>query len=928
MGYRVYDKVAQSYTSADAPSLPTLAGSNQFQLAAGEKVRVTAPDGSVYEAGPDANFADMTKQGFQLEPYADKVKREQLEQAAQHPVLAAGLGTLRGASFGLSDVGLAGIDQAVPGVKQQVENLKEANPKASFGGEVGGVVGSSLLLPGGGLAGLASDVGAATTAKVAGQLGVDLGSNIAIDAALTGGAKTMSIASQLAARAAAKGAGSALEGALFSTGQTISEAALGNPEDAADNFVANAGYGALFGGLIGGVPQVFGDLYRGKVGGFAKGQISDGMNSMNELTKAVQGAPDSAGDKLSQGFLEKEPAEFRQKALDYSNNPDQAKTAFVDTITGLNKASNDLSYAISKDAKDNLIKDFGEVEGLEAKKVAADVFDTIKINKKAVQDILESPDAELHDRPTLNKIVALSNSALDKLDKFDHIESGGTVGDVFDILNKHRKEMDNFNQTYLKEGPANPLTGTKGYSKKIVNNVLGNLRQKLVNEDSFGVLASTNKEINSAVKNFIDSNQNFVAKFGEKLKVNGKTQYVMSPTKISNFLNDQTALRNSIKDKVFENHFDAIQKLIDVTKNHNITDFFNDLPQNTKDVLNNAQQMKSSLQDIRAAVAGISKMQATTGARLSGTIIGSQLGSMVGSVIGGPVGGHIGSAAGSAIGHMISSPLTRFKVLTKIERAILNNKNDTAETLNKFFSGEPIKAGLTKNAIRAGSLDTMAQTVANWNQRPDQKKADKVKSSVPKIMHQITQTTPETMMNNVQSHLEGMSDAAPHVAMATSLAGLRALQFLQSKAPQNTLAGSDIIPQNKPLPMSGMQENQIKRYIETITNPSDTVNKMVKNTLTADHIEALKAVYPSLYQQIQQQTVAAMTANHENISYAKKLQVGTLLGVPTVAAMSPGFLTSIQSMYHLPQPQPHGKVKETENSPAKYGATNIQQAMM
>ena len=80
------------------------------------------------------------------------------------PVSAAALGLARGATLGLSDV----VAEGVFGEGEAVREIGARSPRASFGGELLGMVGPSVLLPGAG--GVRGAAGAALRYTPAGQV--------------------------------------------------------------------------------------------------------------------------------------------------------------------------------------------------------------------------------------------------------------------------------------------------------------------------------------------------------------------------------------------------------------------------------------------------------------------------------------------------------------------------------------------------------------------------------------------------------------------------------------------------------------------------------------------------------------------------------------------------------------------------------------
>jgi hypothetical protein len=182
--------------------------SGMYAPRAGVKIPVISPDGEVGTI-PSENAQAAFLQGFKYQTSA--MSRAQAEagiEAARQQAFGESTGTalaagaLRGATFGLSDVAMRTIGGADVG--EGLLETRQRQPIASTVGEIGGAV-ASMKLP-------VSPVGA-----IAG-----LGERTAAAVASKGTAGT--IASEIMA----KGAGSAVEGAFYATGELLSEAALGD----------------------------------------------------------------------------------------------------------------------------------------------------------------------------------------------------------------------------------------------------------------------------------------------------------------------------------------------------------------------------------------------------------------------------------------------------------------------------------------------------------------------------------------------------------------------------------------------------------------------------------------------------------------------------------------------------------------------------
>lgn len=929
MGYRVFNKETQQYQGATAQELPNLLQSGKFSLDAGDTYKAAVPGGDYFDINPNTDFSTAIQDGLTFEDDNERNKRIRLEKAAEFPGLAAGTAALRGASAGISDVAFRGIDESAkaftgesPGITQFISDIKEANPTASTLGEIGGTI-ASLAVPVSAPS-LIGKAGVATTEALATRLGVKLGEKPAAD---------------IIRRAAAKGLGSAVEGALYGASQSVSEAALGNPEDAAQNLIANVGVGAIFGGLSGAVPSFLGDVYRGKVAGLTRKAASEAMEAVDDFNNATKGGllKDSV-DLITTNYLKEGPnKEARQLALNFVENPNQMVRTMTDTIQGAFKATKDFSYAVTKDAKNDLIEKFGQTKGKEAKKAAFLAIDSLKNTRDSVKTFLASPEASLVDKGVLKNIQIISEKHKKILSEIYRKGDERTVGESFKALDEFRKDFDRIAKPYLGKKEKTLMTPREEATRDVIQRFRSISAEALVDEKVFGVLGSTNKKVNAAVTNFIDLSKEIGKAFGEKNPITKKR--VISPGKIKSLMNNPADARNALKQDLFTAWSEAAQNVIKVSKETGVDQFLKDMPEDTLRILQDTNAMKKSTEQMRASLIALNALQPTTGAKLSGAIIGNSIGAVIGGIVGtlvgGPIAGVIGGAVGTGVGHLISSPVTRWRILSKMERAVLSNQNETAEKINRFFGGLPIDKKIKASGTRAGALDTFSQMLNDYQddnsdkKRKARAKEDIRKTSIPNMMTQLQNVNPDLFLQGMQKKLEGFEDAAPQVASQLAAANVRGMMFLKSKLPQNTLAGSDIFPDSVKIMPSDSEQASFKRYVESVMDPMDTLNKFVEGRLQREHVEALQAVYPQLYGQIQSQVVDAMTNSEKPISYEKKLRVATLLNIPTMAAMTPDFMQALQASYALPNGEPNGRMgaKPIQMNTAVNGMTATQQAM-
>lgn len=142
---------------------------------------------------------------------------------------------------------------------------------------------------------------------------------------------------------------------------------------------------------------------------------------------------------------------------------------------------------------------------------------------------------------------------------------------------------------------------------------------------------------------------------------------------------------------------------------------------------------------------------------------------------------------------------------------------------------------------------------------------------------------------------------APKLAGKIATAATKGAVFLASKVPTPTTNSRSFTPNaDAPIP-SGVEIAKFARYWSAVSNPLSVLRDLEDGTVTREQVEAVQAVYPRLYQRIQE-TVREriMDADERGISipYQARLQLDLLLdlggaGEPTA---SPDFMLRFRGM--------------------------------
>ena len=139
-----------------------------------------------------------------------------------------------------------------------------------------------------------------------------------------------------------------------------------------------------------------------------------------------------------------------------------------------------------------------------------------------------------------------------------------------------------------------------------------------------------------------------------------------------------------------------------------------------------------------------------------------------------------------------------------------------------------------------------------------------------------------------------VDSAAPGTGQAMRDVIQRGMQFLATKLPPGQEAPS---PFYKAPPPSAESVAKFARYVKVVKDPLTILDSLNHGTVSSEEIEAVKAVYPRLYDQIKDTMVTEIQNRTEPLPESKSVRVGVLFGIPTIPLLEPGNYQVVQASY-------------------------------
>jgi hypothetical protein len=254
---------------------------------------------------------------------------------------------------------------------------------------------------------------------------------------------------------------------------------------------------------------------------------------------------------------------------------------------------------------------------------------------------------------------------------------------------------------------------------------------------------------------------------------------------------------------------------------------------------------------------------------------------------------------------LLSNLADKAASLIKVEKAVNTTNRAVLKAVDGFFQRVP--------SVAAPASVTILNSVAYSGERAVRRVAGESRQKRLQAFEQRLSELHETVSNPSRSgerlghSTAGISAVAPKIGGAVQLKAAQAAQFLLSKAPRDPGGAGTLNPFARKWTPSDAELSKFERYVAAVEDPLTVLEDLHRGTVSREGVEALKVVYPKLYEQIGRQIMERVTAMDKPLPYRDRLQLGILFGVPTDETLTPAFIRGMQEQFGSPQPpQQHG----------------------
>lgn len=834
-------------------------------------IPVQLDDGTVGTVAPE-EFEQARQAG------AQEVSPEVLRQAELQAkygttggeALALGAGAARGLTFGLSDLAATELD---PSLREDLAGLKEANPTASTVGEVGGAIAPLLLTDGAAAAGEGLSIGGAVRGLGALPRGVSaLGGLAERGAAALVGEGATGIAGRALQRGIAMGARGAVEGAAFGMGNTISESALGDADITAEKLMAGAKGGALSGLLLGGglgAVEGAGSAMFGKLRSRLDAAREAKAEAAPALAEPNAGSPYRAmGEHADEAASSVVPERATSVVETYANrfeNAEELSNAWKnreklfahhdDTLEQATRSiSDDLTKAVKAENAVDMAS-FGESKAKQMAKLVPDNDMALRVSQREtavdmgqkLKTLLsELKEANGGGSPTavndLTKTVALFEKRADAAAK------GSDIFMYLDDLKravgkKARAGERRFGLTEAEE------KFREFYEKEMI--------PALQDQSVWGAAGAAQEEINKAASaRFATRGTMATNFFADYDKTGFARNEVADPAKVEAFVKNLTSARNDLRHQSLNDYIQRERSFLDAVEKH-----YSLTSAEKAQVAEARRAFASAQKSIQKTTAEVSQVNAAK--RLMEEEKHAAIGGLSGAVI-----------------DTITRPMTTLARLSEIEQSVKRVEKQITRGIGVFFKKTP-------EAVPIGAAKPLRDTYA--------KKVAEVAD---------LSANPQKIVDSMAGRLGDLADHAPTVSASASALQARIVGFLASKIPAGQQPTDVLQPHLAKPRVSDQEMARFMRYSRAAEQPLTLVSDLENGRVTREAVEAVKTLYPSIYDSIRQRVGEELATAKTVVPYQKQLALGILFDVQTHPSLDPAFIAAMQQTW---KPQQGGQ---------------------
>lgn len=988
-GIRVWDFEKNEARNVSEEEAEQGISAGKFGLRKGVEIPVVSPDGTrgtifTDKAGEAFSKGFRLQRPEQIQSTFDTAKQKAVQEAAgEMPGTAFTQGALKTATLGASDVAVQAFTDVEPEFQKAVA---EENPVASTLGEIAGVLPIGTVAP----AALIAKGTAAIGGRVAGS------------------------------QAIKKAAEFAADGLVYGLGESVSDLALGNPDEVASNIIIGGGLGGIIGGTVGSLSPVAKAAKNAILGkaereivkkstGLAEAVAKKKSKSMN-----IEGAqefiesgayrevldPDKVAKAAADSQAAKEGvAQFTADMAATKNELKSIKKEYLKTLKASKGSIRDENYAAAEVITKKMT-DLEKADATQAARIISELqndVDTVATNLYAearenlVQKAAAKKSLSVDEEKVVDTFLQDVRTFIDQaktqttsypsevgdamaniLARADTVTSpegyAGLMLDLKEVANRNfgrladgsdakkatlfigdsaRKGLDSLgldatnqlrfaDQVYRDRSSIRKASKRWRTASEVRDGKPANVADRIVSdlmrsEDSrAGVDIIMNKmdeffqlvdpedraaqsaldtarakvgqvdasisqrkgaaqDIKLAKKEYKmkkQANQLLREKVRQEIGMVSDAQTIEEMAQLIENMASSSSVKDQAKKAV---KMSEIKQFLQENPNLNTIEKYAYISKELGD--KNSVKRMEELIDFQKNQALFSRMEGEEASSLSKLAV-------LGAAVADPTAGATALAVSKAL-HLANSPKAALEVIPVIEKFAAKGKS----AMDAFSTG--FARALTSKTLTRATYTPLAT------------------SSFGSASEAVTENMdPVKFQEKVAAKLEPLA-SAPNVQMSLMNKAVRTQQYLSETMPKDPVAGTSLFtPKWSP---SEIQKNEWLRRYNIAENPAAIFPKIQDGTITPEEVEALKAVHPELFQQMQKQMVLSLAEAKEPPPYNMLVTLGFIFDMPTDPTLDGAYIGFMQELIaNYPKDKPSSNKSLSKLDPTTFMSDNQQ----
>jgi hypothetical protein len=259
-----------------------------------------------------------------------------------------------------------------------------------------------------------------------------------------------------------------------------------------------------------------------------------------------------------------------------------------------------------------------------------------------------------------------------------------------------------------------------------------------------------------------------------------------------------------------------------------------------------------------------------------------------GLAAGGLLGGGITYAVVAGL-KKLGNPVSAVKTYAMVKRLTQGTTNAIKKSVGEYVKAakagvRPMAAPVTTNVLSTLRYEPQAR------KRKAETRSQAMSNRIDELNAQVN--NPQLFMQNLEKSVGIFSRDLPNTTAGMTGTATRALGFLKSKAP--TAPDSMAMIKRGWKPSNG-QITKFERYAAAVENPLGVLDDLKRGTVNHEQVEALRVVYPSIYNEIVSTLVENIPTIEDKLGYKERVQLSILFDVPVEQLAKDSAINKLQA---------------------------------